>query len=258
MSCTNKITTLAEFREYIKISLGAPVICLELSDDQIDISIKDSIDYAYRYLYGEALYEDYMAFTVSAGVSAYTLDDDIEDAFDLTFNASTTGSLLFNAEWMMLNNSFNFYGVGGGGGLGGGSGGSITSLGQGMGMAGAQIAYMYHNDIQNYYGALFSCKYRENRQELVVTPTPSSNGVGLISVWRRENCNKLYNHILIRQLAVAKSKKIWATNLKKYSITMPGQATVNGDVLYQDAIIEEDKALDSILSESTPPDFYIA
>jgi hypothetical protein len=259
MTCSNRINTLTQFREYIKISLGAPVICLELSDDQIDLSIKDSIDYAYRYLYGEALFADYIAFTVSAGVSAYPLDDDIEDAYDITFNNTGGGSLLFDPYWMTLQNNFNFYGMAGSGGGGGmGGGGSITALGQGMSLASAQIAFMYQNDAYNMFGKMYGVKYRENRKELIVTPTPEAGGVGLVSVWRREQCDKLYNHILIRQLAVAKSKKIWATNLKKYSITMPGQSTVNGDVLYQDALIEEDKATDAILSESQPPDFYIA
>lgn len=257
MACS-KITTLSEFREYIKVSLGAPVICLELADEQIDIAIKDSIDYAQRYLYGEALYKDYLAFPVSANVSAYYLDDDVEDVYDISFDNAFGGSLLFDPYWNTLSNNFDFYGYSGG--SFGGTGNSIMSLGQGMNMAGAQIALMYQNDVHNLFGKMYSVKYRELRNELVITPTPVADGVGLISVWRKEQCEALYDHILIRQLATAKAKKIWSTNLKKYSISMPGGGGggVNGDLLYSDAIIEEDKAIDGILSEGTPPEFFIA
>ncbi len=51
------VTSLSEMRDYVKRELGAPVNCIELTDDQVDQSIENAIAMFTRYMYGEGLYE---------------------------------------------------------------------------------------------------------------------------------------------------------------------------------------------------------
>ena len=89
------ITSLLEFRSYLKTMLGNPVTNVEVDDTQIDQVIEDSVQIFQRYSYGDATYRDVLTFSLSANVSAYQLDSSIDSVLDLTTPNFNTISDLF-------------------------------------------------------------------------------------------------------------------------------------------------------------------
>jgi len=246
----NDITSLSDFRGYIKRQLGSPVLCVEIDDSQLNDVIYDSIQISVRYLYGEAAYKDYVAISLSAGTSAYNLSavdgDCIEDVIDMEMT-SMTGSLnsLFSLKNYAAADIFsqNLH--------------DGSNWGQGMNLANFQSTLIYADEVNMALGRTYRTDYQSPSQILRIIPTPDENGVGLLQVYRKEKTLNLYNHILIKNLAVAKSMKLWGLHLKKYQMTMPGGGTINGESIYQDGVREEEKAMEALKFESSPPDFFI-
>lgn len=59
--------------------------------------------------------------------------------------------------------------------------------------------------------------------------------------------NEIYNQLWVKDYATAKVKKQWGQNLTKYNgVQMPGGVTLNGEMIYNDAV-EELKILDEQL-----------
>ena len=51
--------------------------------------------------------------------------------------------------------------------------------------------------------------------------------------------------------------KMWGRILKKYNVTLPGGATINGADIYNDGVAEEEKVMERIYSEGEHPSFFI-
>lgn len=247
----NYISTLPEFRDYIKYALGEPVLCVEISNEQLDWIITDTIQLFQRYMYGEGLYEDYILLNVSPKVSAYALSG-VEDVVDLQLSNAGGINTLFSNTHQLLYNDWVVQGnyPGGPGNIPGMGGGNILSDYQGT--------MQYLEEIKNTFGRRYTAYYRGNRNELVILPTPETSGVCMMRVYKKDAAENLYNNILIKRMAVAKAKKQWGLHLKKYSLTLPGGGTLNGDSIYQDGVTEETELMESFRKESEPIDFYVA
>ena len=80
----------------------------------------------------------------------------------------------------------------------------------------------------------------------------------IIKCWRAlqpDTWTEIYNQMWLKDYATAKIKKQWGTNLTKFtSVQMPGGVTLNGEMIYNDAV-EELKILDEQLRNTweTPP-----
>lgn len=258
MACTiPTITNITEMREYVLTALGQPVLCIEMTTAQINQAIYDSLQEFWRYLYGEAVFEDYLAFAITAGTSAYTLADDIQEVYDFTSidGNLNTGGLLWNPTYTLV--SDDFYGLGGvGAGSGGAFGAYAENYGQGLTLAGITTQLMYLDEINMTFGTKYRVIYREPEKKLVLIPTAKVSGTGLIKVWRKESCENIFNHILFKRLVVANTGLQWARHLKKYALQLPGGGTISGEILWQDFTNMRMEALDNIKSESTPPQSF--
>tara|TARA_R110001632_G_scaffold137547_1_gene253171 strand:- start:141 stop:506 length:366 start_codon:yes stop_codon:yes gene_type:complete len=50
---------------------------------------------------------------------------------------------------------------------------------------------------------------------------------------------KVYNDLYLKKYVIAQLKKIWGMNLKKFSgVTLPGGVQLNGQIIYDEAIME--------------------
>lgn len=250
MAAGDTITTLPLFRDYIKRQLGHPVLCVELADEQLTQIIQDAIDIFQRYMYVEANYKDYLTFTVSAGTSAYTVGDDIQDVIDFELTSGVNGiNTLFTQTHNLLHNDW----VVNGGYPGGPGGGGSTNLQ----LTNYDISMMYLDEIKAKFARKYRVLYKDATNELVLVPTPNEDLTGLLEVYSRHEASDLYNHILVRKLATALARKQWGLHLKKYTLTLPGGGTLNGDSIYNDGLNDEDKVMEQIYKEASPPDFFI-
>lgn len=252
MAAGDTITTLPLFRDYIKRQLGHPVLCVELADEQLTQIIQDSIDIFQRYMYSEGAYKDFVVFSISAGTSAYDVGDDISDVIDLELSSGNNGiTTLFSQTHTLLHNDWVVNG-----GYPGGPGGGATN-GSSMTLANFDVSMMYLDEVKSKFSRKYRVNYRDATNQVMLTPTPSEDLTGILEVYTRHQATDLYNHILVRKLATALARKQWGLHLKKYTLTLPGGGTLNGDSIYNDGLTDEDKVMDQIYKESQPPDFFI-
>ena len=259
------ITSVVEFRNYIRRQLGHPVIQIEVDDTQLNDIIDDTIQTFQRYNYGEGNYMDYLVFTTSANVGNYSMDGlNINDVYDLDLSSGNDGiNTLFSPTHTMLYNDWVVQGNYPGNNSGGYVGnqrfllpfGSRPSVGMELSDYTIQMQQLKENI--NTFGIMYNVDWLPGRQELRVTPTPDVDGVGLLTVYLKETAANLYNNLLVKNLAVAKSKKQWFLHLSKYGFALPGGGTINGPQLMADANEEEKQALLDIRDESLPNDFFM-
>ena len=242
------ITNIQGMQDYIKRQLGAPVICVEIANEQLVDIIGDAVKDMQRYLIGEGSYKDYMKFTLTSGVSAYQISDDLEAVVDFDTIQSFNGvNQLFTIEHNILYNDLvggNLLGTGPTADAGGLLGNWNTQM-------------MYLEEIRDEFSVMYSVQYNALSKMMYVVPTPDEDAVGLLQVFRRETAEMFYNHILFRRLCVARAKKLWGLHLKKYALTLPGGGSINGSEIYSDGVADEEKAFDDVKKEAAPAMFWV-
>ncbi len=262
------ITTLVEMRDYLKLRLGDPVINIEMTDDQFDQVIEDTVQDFHRYNYGEGTNLEYIIFTISAGVTQYSMSGyipytsatsgtnpgpneywDIEFTHDIALSTGLDGiNTLFSPQHILLYEQFATRNPWGGG----------YYSDSGLVLAGYDIALMYLEEIRAKFGKYYRADYLPARKVLNIIPTPDTTGTGILAVYRRENAINLYNHPLVKKLALARCKIQWGRHLNKYGGTLPDGLTINGDAFIQEGRTDEEKYLEWFRDESEPVDFFVA
>ena len=249
-----RIVTLAGMKSYISKNLGSPVIQVEIADTQYDMIIDDTIQLFQKYHTGEGNYLDYIGFTVSAGVSAYSTSGlDLASTIDFNLSTGTDGiNTLFSPthqvlyqDWVVLGN------------YPGGSGGSNSQY-SGMNLTGYEIAMQTLNDVRDTFSIMYHAQYSDARQEILITPTPATAGTGLLTVYRKESAENLYNDDIVKRLAVAKAMVQWGRNLGKYEMTMPSGGTIKGSEILSEGKELLEKIMEDMRMESEPLGFWIA
>ena len=268
MDIRGGISTLDGFREYIYTRLGQPVINVEIAPEQIDIAIYDTVQDFQRYNYGEGTYLDYTTLCVSAGVSEYSVKgSSIEFAYDIDLSYGMGGiNTLFTPIHMMMYNTASqpggFLGGGTGGGIGGmGPAGTVGPGGiqQGVGpITQYETAMEYYELAKMMFGRHYTVSYNLSKDALIVTPTPEETMIATLSIYRRAEAERLYNHPLVKKLAVARAKVQWGIHLTKYGATMPDGISINGQDMMSQGREDEDKYLEQMRKESDPIDFFCA
>lgn len=248
------ITTLSGCMVYCKKMLGYPVINVEVHDLQFEQIIEDSIQDFQRYTYGEAVTRDLMVIPLSAGTSAYQLDDSVDSILDikLTFGANGINDLFTPQHTLLYNDWINGNYPGGSGGTNGPAG-----LGGAMTMANFDISMMYLKEIEDHFQRKYTCDFNPNSYMLRIWPTPNMDCKAMMTVYKKETAINLYNNALFKKLVIARSRIMWGNNIGKTVITLPGGGTTNGDAILAKGERDEEKALESMQKETVPPIFMV-
>lgn len=205
---------MADFYRYIRLQLGEEVNVVEITDNQLATCIGDSIDYAQQYGLYDSQYEDYVQIFLSAGVSSYNLSGVADDVISVVFldaGLSNLGgpSILFSPINLLFNgaNPVTAYGIGS------------------LALTQFEVFSQYLSLVNKMFAIEFRLNYNQYSKEMKVVPTPVENMVAVVKVYRKTAAEFLFNHPLIKNLAVAKAKKIWSRSLMKYgsSIDLPGR-----------------------------------
>ena len=248
-----KITDLAGMRQYVLRKLGSPVIQVEMSIEQLEDAIYDSVQFFSTHHTGEGNYRDFMGLAFEVGTSAYDMSNlNIEAVIDthLTFQQDGISTLFTNTHNLL----YEDWVVNGGypGGPGGGQYGAA-----GMVLAGYEVAMNYLEDIRDTFTRIYHAQYSSSREEILITPTPTIAGVALIEVFKRESAANLYNHELVKALSVAEAKIQWGQNLRKYSMTLPSGGTINWSEILSEGREDKERIQERIIGESEFPMFFI-
>lgn len=257
-------TSKAELKEYCLRRLGKPVLEVNVSDDQCD----DAIDYAiqkfqqFHYEGAERVYlkHQFTAAEIAAGktnTDSTAVDNtttwseqntflsvpehilSIEGMF--TFTDKGTRNMFDIRYQMRLNDLYDF---------------TSTQF---------YHYYMIQQHLESIDFLLEGMKpirYNQVQDKLYLDFDWSEDALEdqyvIIKCWRALDPNtwtEIYNQMWLKDYATAKIKKQWGQNLTKFqNVQMPGGVTLNGEMIYNDAV-EELKILDEQLRTTweTPP-----
>lgn len=237
--------------DYCLRSLGAPVIEINLDDDQIDDRIDESIQF-FRDYHSDAIIKNYRKHQVTA--------DDLENKY-VTMNEN----VLFVSRVLPLTNN--------------------NAFGSSMWSARYQMMLNDIYDLQ-YAGALVNYDMTRQYLELLdmmlngVPPVRFNRHMGRLFIdvewgyslkvddWFVVECydvvdpesyNKIYNDIFLKKYTTALFKRQWGNNLKKFEgIQLPGGVTMNGQQIYNEAVEEITKLEEEAqLKYEMPPLFFV-
>lgn len=258
MASFQKITTEEQFIDYIKLTLGLPIINVEVTDLQIGQIIWDSLEDFRRYNYDEGSYMDYAIITLTAGqteyqVSAFSAMDgkrieNVQDIYDFGISFGMDGiNTMFSPAHILLYEQFVVKGQypGGGGPVG-------------LTLSNYYVAMQYLDQIKEFFGKYYRLDYIPGKNTFRCIPTPSDSIIGVMVFYRKQYAEYVYNNPLVKKLAVARTKILWGRILNKYGATLPDGITINGRDLIDEGKEEEEKCLENFRAESSPIDFYIA
>ena len=257
-------TSKAELKEYCLRRLGKPVLEVNVSDDQCD----DAIDYAiqkfqqFHYEGAERVYlkHQFTQAEIDAGKSDSTVTaadgttswkegnaflsvpehiTAIEGIFSFTDKGTRN---MFDIRYQMrLNDLYDF---------------TSTQF---------YHYYMIHQHLETIDFILEGMKpirYNAVQDKIYLDFDWSQDALEdqfiVIKCWRAldpTTWTEIYNQMWLKDYATAKIKKQWGQNLTKFqNVQMPGGVTLNGEMIYNDAV-EELKILDEQLRTTweTPP-----
>jgi len=250
-------STRAEFTDYCLRKLGAPVLEINVDDDQVDDLIDDAIQFYQEYHYDgvEKMYlkhqltADELTRFKSSNQNTIAVDDTpapvttdtweerdnylqvpdhvigISKVFGLS-SSSVRGNL-FGIEYrLFLNDLYSF--------------GSVDLLNYYM-----VKQYLETIDMVINSGSLVGFRFnkRQDRLYIDVDPTFLDAGDYLIIECHRAldpaEFNQVWNDSFIKKYATALIKRQWGQNMIKFNnVQLPGGITMNGRQLYEDGNME--------------------
>lgn len=249
------IQNIAMLRNYIKLMLGSPVICVEISDEQLNYIIGDCIRYIQRYYFRQGNYRDYLVLDLIPGCTHYKICQELESVVDFA-TANWLGDIneLFtlphNALYdsvMSMNASSIFRGS---------CYGNSAGFGDVLGSWNAALQWLEQAKME--FGESYQVRYNEKEKELSVWPTPRHPCKGIMEVYKKQKSVKIFNDIMFRKMVVARAGMVWANALRKYTLTIAGGGQLNGDSLYASYKEEYDYCLENIRLESPNGEFWIS
>lgn len=241
-----KIDNLAQLRNYVLLQLGSPTICVEISEQQMNVVIYDCILYCWRYYMNVGTYEDYLRMDLKKGITHYKLCQELESVVDFELASWLNNGIndLFTVPHNLLYNEImSMNGMAYGGACWG-----TGSYGDTLGHWNAALVWMEQARMD--LGKSYQIRYNQQEKELSVWPTPDHDDVGLMRVYKRQKVSSIFQNPMFRKMVVAKCGMIWTIGLRKYSLTLAGGGTLNGDSLYASFKEDYDYALEQIRLES--------
>lgn len=247
----SKPTTREEFKNYCLRDLGAPVLEINVDDDQIEDRIEEALEY-YHEFHFDGVERFYLKHQITSDditngyipVADYIIG--VVNIFPWNGNGGSSSDSLFNIQYQLrLNDIWDL---------------SNTTM-------------VYYTQARSHIAMLDMIlngtkpiRFNRHQNRLHIDMSWSTSvQVGdyiVVECYRAldpATWTDVWNDMWLKRYAAALIKKQWATNIKKFSgITLPGGVTLDGDKLYDEAVTEikelEDRAQDTF---SLPPDFMV-
>ena len=221
------IDNITSLKYYVLRQLGSPRICVELSEEQLEDLIGDTLRYFWKY-YIQGHREDYLAFELVPGMTHYKICQELEEVVDLNLPSflGLTDNLLSPITNAMIS-QFPWGGMSFPGQCWGGSG-----YGDVLGNWNATLTWL--EEAKMDFGRKYQVKYIREEKTLLVKPTPLYPDRCLLRVYKREHFLNLIQDPLFRKYLVAKAGWLWTLGLRKFSLQLAGGGNLNGDSLAAD------------------------
>ncbi len=273
---SRKINSEEKLLNYILTQLGAPLITVDVTEEQILQNIDNTFDKFIDWAYDAQQHQIFIIETTEE-IQDYMLDERVREIYDISIADTTTsyanyagGGISLGGFGVLPINYVPYVDVEGnvsslerGGGLGGGAtgvAGGVTgphtggySSGDKMNMAyaamvDAQIA-------QNIFGQ--SISYDFNSQNHILRLFENVTGAVAIEAALEYIPNPdhddAYGHIWIKDYALNLTKRTWSGNVGKFDQSLIGGANINYDKLFNEAQSELDRLEIDLLEKYSEP-----
>lgn len=250
MAINGNITSKAQLAAYCLRKCGAPVIEINIDDQQIDDRINDALEFMQEYQF-DFIRSHFVIHEVTqtdVDNKYVELPPAITGVYQVLKNtaAGSASTPLFNVEYQLrLNDLYDLSSV------------NLSSY---------FIAKQYLSQLNDILNVQYRLRYRKDEGKMFIDTDWATNfkpGDFMIIecglVLEPENIPKLWGHLWLRQYAAALIKKQWGENLTK----MSGIRLPNGVQLDAEKIIEQaDKEIDYIRTEfilkfQEPDEMYV-
>jgi len=227
-----------QFKDYCLRKLGFPVIDINIDDDQIEDRIDDAL-IKFREFHFDGTEEVYLAVQVTAADQAngyVTLSDSIigvDRVLPITGSSissqGTNGFNIFDINYQirlndfynLLSSSYTYYVI------------AREHLAMLDMIVTGEIPFTFNRRTNRVYLQM-DWEGRLNANDYIVFQTRK--------VVSAQDYNGIWNDPWFKKYAACLIKLQWGTNLTKYTnYTLPGGLVVNGEKIYNDALLEKEK-----------------
>jgi hypothetical protein len=252
-----KPSTRQQLIDYCLRALGAPVIEINVDEQQLEDRVDEAIQY-YQEYHGDAVVRNLRKHQITqADINNGYIDIpntflSVNNVLDIRASGSNAG--MFSVDYQMhLNDIFD---------LGGPYGGGLVNY---------EITKQYMSLIQRNINGVFE-KIEFSRHKNRITffseetyQSPSGLGVGKYLIFDGyevvdpDTFTDVYNDMFLKKYLTALIKRQWGTNLIKFEgMQLPGGVTLNGRQIFDDAREEITKLEEEmLLKHEMPPHFFI-
>ena len=223
------VTTREQLKDYCLRRLGAPVIEINVDDDQIEDRIDDAFQF-YREYHFDAVEKVYLKHQITQQdiTNQYITVSNLVVGVEriLPFSNRSDGTNIFSINYQILLNDLY----------------SLMST---------NLIYYYQvkQELELINQILVGTKpirFNRHMNRLYVDMNWTGDvDIGtyiIVECWRildPDTYTDVYNDMFLKRYCTALFKRQWGENLKKFQgVQLPGGVTINADQIYQDAIVE--------------------
>jgi len=247
--------TKATFADYCLRQLGAPILEINIADEQVDDIIDDSLQYFYerhfdgvekvflKYKFtsndiekGRARGGGFSQGIVSTTISGFTFEENanyliLPDSIlgverVMQFDSSGLSNGMFNLKYQLFLNDIAF------------------NLGY-DGLMNYSMTKTYLEDINFLLTTSTQIRYNKRNNKLYMdvdwasVPTDSWALIECYRIMDPANSTSVWNDSFLKKYATAKMKKQWGQNLIKFGgVKLPGGIELNGREIFEDGVQE--------------------
>jgi hypothetical protein len=253
-----KITSVVGLKQYMMRKLGSPVVNIEITDDQLQDAVDDTLDDFTMTAYSGVV-ERCIPIALLPGVNSYILPYDIF----AVLSVNSVGLLGFGtgqASNMFSMNQFvasDLYKPG------------VAKID----MVGFELINEMIETMNIVFSAKQSFDYNSITKTLHLFAEPREGDKCMIQVYRKLHVDctpdpasagryleeNLYDEKWVKRMAVARAQLQWGKNLMKYTgSVLPNGGTLNADKIYDEAKLDVEALTTQLHEEyALPADFYI-
>jgi hypothetical protein len=223
------VTSREQLKEYCLRRLGSPVIEINVDGDQVEDRIDDAFQF-YREYHYDAVEKVYLKHEITSQdiTNQYIPMSDavtgVERVFP--FMNKSTGTNIFDIKYQILINDL------------------YTLMSTDL---------IYYTEVRQELELINQLlvgqkpiRFNRNMNRLYVDMDWAADVVPgtyiIVECWRildPDTFTDVYNDMMLKKYATALIKRQWGENLKKFAgVQLPGGVTLNGEVIYQEAVTE--------------------
>jgi hypothetical protein len=241
------ITSRQELKQYALRALGAPVVQINVADEQLEDRIDEAVSYFHLYHYDgiERMYLSHQLTAEDIENKYITLPDYVYGVKSvIPFRQGSSSANLFDVQYQLrLNDLYELT--------------NTSMVYYSMVMQHMRSLDLILNGFPQFeFNRMGSKLYLEiNKNKLV------GDNYIVIECYRAldpETNSKMWNEHWLKEYTIAQFKKQWAYSLKKFQgMQLPGGVTIDGQSLYLEATQEIQQLEDDLMNKSAPLGFVM-